>query len=923
MGERIRLWKNWRLHLRLCRITLLLFILTLVSFVLWLDIVGLPEFAKRPLIDALHQRGIELQFVRLRWNPAHGIEADNVRIGGKTPESPSLTLQELRLQLDYRALLHRQFQLRGVVLRQGEFILPLGPTNKPPDTLTFDHIQTELRFQTNDVWSLDDFQARFIGAKFILSGELTHASAATNWHIFQHQNVTPAPSQAQLEKIAETLNQIHFDRGSQLSLSVNGDARNIQSLYAALTVNAPGGQTPWGSARDIKVVAHSVASREPFTAPSTLPLEIDWKSQVADLRTPWGSARDIQIVAHVVSANQKLSASPGLPWAIDWQSQLADLDTEKLRASFVSCGGSWRAPEAVITNLYARLGGGELRAGIRYNVNSGMLSFTNASCFDVSAIYPLLTEKTRERFSQFSFGRPPQFTGSGSFTLPDWKNAGQEWRDRVQPTIQLKGELALTNINVSAISLDRVSARFSYSNETWTVPAAIVTRPEGSLEIAGTENDNTTAYQWSIRGPISVGIIQPFLPTGKVLQAVQRFQFPEPVYLDARIRGRLYDYDSIVASGHASVRNLIAAGEPIDSVETDFHYARRVADFLNPRLRAGRQSMQADGVCLDYPGDRICFTNGLGTADPQRVANVIGPIPAQVMQPYHFLQLPTARVNGYAPLRDSTNADLDFQIVGTAALEVLKIQSPAISGEIHWKGQTLLLTNLAGSIYGGTGSGSALFDFTPPHSANFSFVADFQNVNLHLLAMDLGSPTNHLEGLVGGHFVVSSGNSADWRSCYGYGYANLRDGLLWDEPVFGILSPILNTVSPGLGNSRATDASARFVMNRGVISTEDLQIHTAMMRLLYTGSVNLQGRLDAHVTAELLRDVPAVGQFLSTVFWPVGKVFECKVTGTWSQPQSKLVYLPTKLLLNVLHPIHALEDWFPNQSEFNNAPKQP
>jgi len=97
-------------------------------------------------------------------------------------------------------------------------------------------------------------------------------------------------------------------------------------------------------------------------------------------------------------------------------------------------------------------------------------------------------------------------------------------------------------------------------------------------------------------------------------------------------------------------------------------------------------------------------------------------------------------------------------------------------------------------------------------------------------------------------------------------------------------------------------------MTRGVISTDKLEIHTTMMRLDYNGSVDLLGNLDAHVTGELLRDVPAVGSLLSTVFWPVTKVLECKVTGTWKHPQSKLVYLPTNLLFYMLHPIHSLED---------------
>jgi len=155
MGDQTRFWIKWRIRFRLCRIAVLLFLLALVCAVLYLNQIGLPDFLKKPLVDALRQRGIALQFVRLRWNPIHGLVADNVRVGGETSDSPSLSVQEVHLQINYQALLHRKLQLDGVVLRQGKFTLPVPDTNGPPITLTLDKIQTELRFQTNDVWTLD------------------------------------------------------------------------------------------------------------------------------------------------------------------------------------------------------------------------------------------------------------------------------------------------------------------------------------------------------------------------------------------------------------------------------------------------------------------------------------------------------------------------------------------------------------------------------------------------------------------------------------------------------------------------------------------------------------------------------------------------------------------------------------------------
>ena len=175
--------------------------------------------------------------------------------------------------------------------------------------------------------------------------------------------------------------------------------------------------------------------------------------------------------------------------------------------------------------------------------------------------------------------------------------------------------------------------------------------------------------------------------------------------------------------------------------------------------------------------------------------------------------------------------------------------------------------------------------FVRRQGADFEFTANVRNANVHLLATDLSSPTNHLEGVLSGRFVMTSANSQDWRTWNGYGQAKLHDGLIWDVPIFGILSPVLNTVMPGLGSSRATDAAAQFGMTNGVIFSDDLEIRSTMMRLQYAGTVDLRSHVNARVTAQLLRDTWVVGPLVSTALWPVSKLFEYKITGTLQQPQ--------------------------------------
>ena len=376
----------------------------------------------------------------------------------------------------------------------------------------------------------------------------------------------------------------------------------------------------------------------------------------------------------------------------------------------------------------------------------------------------------------------------------------------MQPTIQLNGELAITNGVISGVAIDLARTHFSYSNLVWQLPDLAVVKSKSRLELSGGEDDATKDYHWHIRGALDPEAVRPFLTTSNAVRGFEIMKFTEPLALDVDVSGRLYDYDSIAASGRVALTNFAVRGEAFGDVASALNYTNRVLEFVNPLMHTGAQMMTADKVTLDFNPRLICFTNGFSTADPGPVTRAIGPKTGRVVAPYHFLQPPTVRVNGQVPLhdmnggRDTADVDMRFDIIKGAPFEWLKFKTTNIVGTIHWQNQTLILTNVAAAFYGGNGNGFANFDFRAPHEgADYEFAVSVTNVNLHSLAADLSSPTNHLEGTLAGRLVVTDADSRDWRTWDGFGHANLHDGLLWDIPIFGILSPVLNTVSAGFG----------------------------------------------------------------------------------------------------------------------------
>jgi hypothetical protein len=125
-------------------------------------------------------------------------------------------------------------------------------------------------------------------------------------------------------------------------------------------------------------------------------------------------------------------------------------------------------------------------------------------------------------------------------------------------------------------------------------------------------------------------------------------------------------------------------------------------------------------------------------------------------------------------------------------------------------------------------------------------------------------------------------------------------------------------MSPGLGDSRAREASAHFKVAEGKVSSDDLEIHSTGLRLLYRGYITMDKKLDGRVEADLLRDTPLFGPFLSLALTPLSKLFEYQLAGTLRQPTYKPLYLP-KFFMLLLRPFHSVKGSAP-ESPSNPQP---
>ncbi|MCX6927348.1 MAG: hypothetical protein NT154_29710, partial [Verrucomicrobia bacterium] len=888
-GRKRGFWRTCRLYFRRFRISVWLLILALVSALVYLTQIGLPDFAKKPLLENLRARGLDLQFSRLRLNWYRGIVADHVHFGqADDPLSPRLTAELVQVRLNHEALARLQIQVDGVVLRRGRLVWSLAETNQAPRQLSLEDIQAELRFPPGDEWSLDHFTAGFAGAKIQLSGTVTNASAVREWKLLKPKQAAPPGAwRDRLRQFADLLERIRFSAPPQLKLDVRGDARDLASFAVRMRLNAPAADTPWGTLSQgrfstrlypattngfssAEVSLEAAAARTRWATTSNLQFTAhlasfenftnlgngDLTLNAGHIETEWGKATHVRLTVNgtltegqtnLVHANLALSAGqaeskwgsatnvqlnaqwihaltnavplsgegtlvcdhvttewgnaselqlklrvtpPGAtarprsvdeswawwsklePYDLDWDGRLSGVQSRGLEAAEIACGGNWRAPALAITNLHVELYQRHLDAHGNLNVATRALDLSLASDLDPHRVAPALSEDARIWLTSIAWEQPPELAGKLSLVLPAWTNRPAEWHAEVASTLRLEAELKIPHgVAYRGVPITAAQSHVLYSNQVWRLPDLTLARPEGILEAAVEGDGRTKAFYCRVSSTLNVMDLRPLLDPGQQ-RVMDLFSFAAPPVIGFELWGSGQDLERIGVKGRIAL---------------------------------------------------IYLTNGFSTLEPMVVGRAIGTNIAHIIAPYQFKQPPVAHVHGTIPMHGEEDADLHFDLDG-GPFEWWRFHVPRVVGHVHWLGRQVTLSNIWLDFYGGQAAGSAHFDFSPRDLTDYQFALATTNALLQPLVKDLFFVTNHLEGRLRGTLVITNANTLSLQTWGGYGDMALRDGLIWEIPVFGIFSDVLNSMVPGLGSSRASAGTCTFGITNGLIRSDDMDI---------------------------------------------------------------------------------------------------
>lgn len=724
--------------------------------------------------------------------------------------------------------------------------------------------------------------------------------------------------------------QTRWGAATNLHLLVGLKAAQTETnqVRSSLSLTAANVRTPWAAGAKPCLTAEWVQA---LTHP--VPLSGTASFQIEQLSTRWARAGAVSLLADFQRDPQAPPTAPDPAWAwwtnlqpyqLSWRGHAENLQVQDLAAHRLDLAGLWQAPSLMVSNLNLEAYGAGLQAAGRLDVASRNLELRVATDLDPNRVSPVLPQAAARWLGQFTWRHAPRVEAQIALRLPPWTQRQPDWPAEVQPSVRLNGAFVLDQeASYRGLLVSAARSHFSYSNCCWHLPDLKITRPEGGLEAEHRANDQTRDFYWRINSSLDPLALTPLLKDDQ-RRALDLLKLSQPPLITAEIWGRSHAPEQTGFRGKVWLTNFSFRGQSASRLETVVQFTNQVLEFIQPLVERGSQTARADSLKADFNLQRVFLTHGFSTFEPMVIARAIGPHVARAIEPYQFRAPPTARVNGVIPMHGEEGADLRFDITGED-FHWWHFNVARLAGSVHWTNHQVHLTDVQTQFYDGAAAGFANFDFSPGEPTRFQFVVAVTNALLERLMADLSSETNHLEGRLSGTLTVTDGHTETWRSVNGYGNLALTNGLIWDIPIFGILTPVLNSISPGLGNSRASEATCTFVMTNGVIRTDNLDIRSPALRLRYRGTVDLAQQVEARVEAEPLRDLWVVGPLVSTIFWPVTKLFEFRVFGRLGEPTTEPVYLLPRLMLMPLRPFRTIKGWFQDnpRTPSNATPPNP
>ncbi len=590
----------------------------------YLNVVGLPDFIKRPLIRQLEARGLALKFDTLRLHWGRGLVAEHVVLEG-TPEGegPQIEFDEVTLEPDWGKLAMLEFQLRSLELREGVLAVPLDLPDQSIPPFQIKTAQAELRFLPEDRWELVQLSAQGLGVQVHASGFLTNASAVGSWTrgaARRDRATLIATWQDHLRRITASARAWDFSRPPVLNLLISGDARDPAKIRAELVFDAQGIKSPWVELQTLSLKGE--LNRETGTAGLG---RSEVKAEFQQARTAWGS------IGH---GRWALDWSQGLtnplPAEVDWQVSLDQVESPWGETPRVEL--SLRAyprpefPDQLVGEISATsdtiLGGlvradtNRLTARVWLDPVSFLPSMADYQFTAANAWFEDGTARLVDLHGRMQVRNPKRRVAIGA----NWG-----WWASFEP-FEISGEGRIDGLQVRAVNFDSVQFLWDWKAPRVRVTQLRIEQGGGEFNGTGSVDVGTRKSEATATMNLDAHSLGPFL-TPKTVLWLSRYGWVQPPRVEAVASVTLPEWGDThpdwrgevlptlhlkgrVEAGPASFRGVQA-----DAVELQFQYSNRVWHL--PDLVATRPEGKIEFSYTEDTSTRDFQFHGRSEIDPQ------------------------------------------------------------------------------------------------------------------------------------------------------------------------------------------------------------------------------------------------------------------------------------------------------------------
>jgi hypothetical protein len=349
--------------------------------------------------------------------------------------------------------------------------------------------------------------------------------------------------------------------------------------------------------------------------------------------------------------------------------------------------------------------------------------------------------------------------------------------------------------------------------------------------------------------------------------------------VQASISGKGLALDQMEAQGTVACEDFSYKGVALKAIRTSFRYAGY--EIHLPDLVVKREEGEGSGDVRHNLKTRMVWLKGVkARLNLRETARIIGAKMEEYAQPYRFLDTPLSEASGTVDVDGQKLTDLKVHVVSAQGMTYKFLGKDIVlsdlDADLTFKGSRLeVAPRKPVGLFGGKVEARLGITLTP--EAPYTARAAMDGVDFgQLMRTYFGN--QEVSGVLGGETTLA-GRLADMASIEGFGVLNIQKGALYDIPIFGGFSQVLNSIIPNLGYAVADKARAEYTMKDGVISIDKLDVYSAAFALIGGGTydyVNDKVDLDMRVNARGI---------LGTALFPFSKLFEYEGKGTMDDTQ--------------------------------------